>query len=185
MLAACSQQKGEASVLTIEPLILKDKEKVLINKTGVNFIEYFKLNGHLEKNEDLKIELVKYVNGKNTGETISSSNETKVSFKDEILSFGIQTLQEGKELNLLLGIPDGLSSNVQPINSATMTSYGNVLNKKIKLIKDTPVYLAAWMGTSKSQLSGGLENEEGKFPSAFKDSELAFVYKITLIDRKK
>ena len=193
MLTSCSQQKevvkiktsSNTSGLTIEPLKLNKKEKVLIEKTGVNFIEYFKLTGHLKKTEDIKIELEKYVNGKNNGESISSSDEPNLTFQDDILSFGIQRLQEGKELNLLMGMPSGYSSTIQPIQKIKLSSYGKVLNKKIKLIKDTPVYLAAWMGTTKNEMHGGIEDEKGNFPEAIKQSEIAFLYKITVIDRKK
>ncbi|KQL54224.1 hypothetical protein AN964_12450 [Heyndrickxia shackletonii] len=188
LLASCSQQKEDdqkTSGLTIEPLELNKKEKVLINKTGVNFIRYFKLNGHLKKNEDLKIELDKYVNGKKTDESMSSTNEPNLTFQDDILSFGIQTLQEEKKLILFMGLTNGISSTTESKNKITASSYGNVLNKKIKLIKESPVYLAAWMGTSKNEIHGGFEDEEGKFPDAVKQSELAFVYKITLVHREK
>jgi len=189
MLAACSTSKQNVAVkttdLTIEPLKLSSKEKTLISKTGLQFIQYYKLNGRLQKNEDLKLELVKYENGKNTGELMSTSDEPKNTFHNEILSFGTQLLQEEKELNVLMGIQSGISSTTQPVKNISVSSYGSVLNKKIKLIKGKPVYLAAWMGTSKNAISGNLEDAEGKFPNVMKQSELAVVYKITLVDRKK
>ncbi|MBS4172853.1 hypothetical protein [Bacillus sp. FJAT-49736] len=188
LLTSCSQpeQKEQKNAgLTIEPLFLNKKEQTLVSKTGVSSIEYFILNGHLKKNEDLKMELEKYVNGQNTNETMSSWDEPQRTFDNRILSFGVQSMHEGNGINLLIGLTEGLSRTSEPTNNIIASSQGNILREKVKLIKGKPVYLAAWVGSSKNEIQSVVQTEDWTLPTFIKESELAFVYKITIVDRKK
>lgn len=58
MLTGCVDEGKEKSPskteLKIESYSLSEKEKVLISKTGVQHIEFFKLNGTLKEEDDLQ-----------------------------------------------------------------------------------------------------------------------------------
>ena len=66
----------------------------------------------------------------------------------------------------------------------TSSSFSKLVGEKVTLEKDKPVYLAAWLGTTKNELSfGGGEN--GELPSGIEEAELAFLYKVLWTDKEK
>ena len=59
----------------------------------------------------------------------------------------------------------------------------NSSDESISLEKNKPIYLAAWLGTTKSELNSG-RSENGEPPSGIEDVELAFLYKVLLTDKE-
>ncbi|MFE8702960.1 hypothetical protein ACFYKX_20335 [Cytobacillus sp. FJAT-54145] len=189
LLTSCSQAEQEEAKpaeteITIKPYTLSEKEKVLISKTNVQFIEYFVMDGTLKENDDLIYELEIYENGELLEEGLGSHGEVKSHFDDEIISFGIQDSgTENKVSTLLVGMPGGIASTARE-HEMTLTGLSKLINDKITLEKDKPVYLAAWTGTTQNSLRT-IGSENGELPEGIKEAELAFVYKIMLIDEKK
>lgn len=50
--------------ITIKPYNMSKKESLLISKTGVGQIEFFKLNGTLKEDDDLQFSVEVFENGK-------------------------------------------------------------------------------------------------------------------------
>lgn len=181
ILASCSES---GSNVTIEPYELSEKEQLLVQKTGVEMISYFTMNGILAETEDIHYEVQTFKNGKNIEGAFSLRGELKRKLDNELISFGVYTYQstEKKRVSTLLaGQPNGLSS---ASNEHTMSSYSfsPLVSEKVTLTKNKPVYLAAWVGTSKNTLES-FGGNNGELPESIQNTELAFVYKITLVDK--
>ncbi|MDQ0215872.1 hypothetical protein J2S13_002292 [Oikeobacillus pervagus] len=179
------EKPAKETKITIEPMKLTEKEQQMISQTGVEFIEYFKLNGGLKKDDDLVFAVDMYKKGEKE-EVLSSDHVFQHRYKDEITSFGVSVSSNSDSnseiMTILLGLPGGLTSS--SIDSKMMGStYGRNLAKKIQLKKNKPVFLAYWKGTTEDYITGPDKNDDGKFPARLKDSDLAIVYKVTLVDR--
>lgn len=74
---------------------MSEKERLLINKTDVSQIEFFKLNGFLKEEEDLQFSVEVYENGLLKNELLKTNGEIQTNYKDSLISFGISTI--GKE----------------------------------------------------------------------------------------
>ena len=66
----------------------------------------------------------------------------------------------------------------------TSSSFGKLVGGKVTLEKNKPVYLAAWLGTTKNKLSFGGGNK-GELPSGIEEAELTFLYKVIWTDKEK
>ena len=90
---------------------------------------------------------------------------------------------EDHSLKLITGIPSGLASTIYP-NNMTSSSFSKLVGEKITLEKNKPVYLAAWLGTTKNGLRSG-EGENGELPAGIEEAELAFLFKVLWTDKEK
>jgi hypothetical protein len=182
--ASLEKEKPLSNELIIEPYNVNDKESLLISRTGIEFIEYFQLNGTLDADDDLQFSVEVYKNGELEEELLNTSNEPKAKFKDLLISFGISDSNDkGSSLQLIAGIPSGLATT-NFSSHMTSASFNKLLHKKIALKKNTPVYLAAWVGTTKNVLRS-VDSENGKLPKGIKEVEAALLYRVLLTDKKK
>ena len=90
---------------------------------------------------------------------------------------------EGHSLKLITGIPSGLAATIYS-NNMTSSSFSKLVGEKVTLEKNIPVYLAAWLGTTKNELSSG-GGENGELPLGIEETELAFLYKVLWTDKEK
>jgi hypothetical protein len=171
--------------MTIKPYHMSEKESLLISKTGVRQIEFFKLNGTLKKDDDLQFSVEVFENGKFKQELLKTSDEPGTKFKDSLISFGIDDIEnEGHSLKLITGIPSGLASASYSKNNMTISSINLLVDKKVTLEKNKSVYLAAWLGTTKNSMSP-VESENGELPKSIDEIETAILYKVLWTDREK
>lgn len=170
--------------LTIESYGVSEKEKLLISKTGVELIEYFKLNGTLKEEDDVQFSVEIYENGKLKEDLLKSRAAIETNYKDRIISFGVSNIgDEENSFKLLSGIPSGLATTSYS-NNMTGYAFTKLIGKKITLEKDQPIYLAAWLGTTKNELRT-VGEVNGQIPEAIEDYELAFLYKVIWTDKEK
>lgn len=186
LLAGCANiekdKKFVATQLTIEPYTKSEKESLLISKTGVGNIEYFKLNGTLAEEDDLQFSVEVYKNGQLKDELLKSSGTIEKSYQNTFISFGISDYNENRPLKLLSGIPSGLASTTYP-NSMTAFSFSNLISEQVTLTKNKPLYLVAWLGTTKNELRT-VGSENGELPTGMEEAELAFLYKVLWTDQE-
>ena len=187
LLTGCVDEAKEESSsetnLTIESYSVSQKEKILINKTGVQQIEYFKLNGALKKEDDLQFSVEVYESGKFKEEGIKSLGAIETNYKDRIISFGVHDLGgEEPSLKLLIGIPGGLSSTTYT-NNMTGVAFTKLVAEEITLEKDKPSYLAAWFGATKNSLHT-VGEVNGELPEEVEEYELVYLYKVLWTDKE-
>lgn len=170
--------------ITIESYNMSDKERLLISKTDVGRIEFFMLNGSLKKEEDLQFSVEVFENGKFKEELLQTWDAPETKYEDSLISFGISdTSDEDHSLKMINGIPSGLSTTFYP-NNMTSSSFSKLIDEKMILEKNKPIYLVAWLGTTKNGLRS-VGGENGDQPSGIEESELAFLYKVLWTDKEK
>ena len=170
--------------ITIEPYNLSEKERLLVSKTGVDQIEFFKLEGNLKEDDDLQFAVEVYENGKHKEELLTTSDEPQAKYEDNIISFGISNIKpEDQSLKLIAGIPSGLvTANYS--NNMTFSSFSKLVGEKVTLEKNKPVYLIAWVGTTKNELRS-VGSENGELPSGIEEAEIALLYRVIWTDNEK
>lgn len=170
--------------LIIEPYNMSEKEKLLISKTGVEQIEFFTLNGTLKEDDDLQFSVEVFEKGKFKEELLKTYGELETKYKDSLISFGISdSRDEDHSLKLINGIPSGLATTFYS-NNMTTSSFSKLIDGKMTLEKNKPIYLTAWLGTTKNELrSGG--GGDGELPPGIEEAELAFLYKVLWTDKEK
>ncbi len=170
--------------VTIEPYNMSEKERLLISKTGVEQIEFFKLEGDLKEDDDLQFAVEVYENGKFKEELLTTSDEPKTKYEDSIISFGISNINpENLSLKLITGTPSGLvTANYS--NNMTSSSFSKLVGEKVSLEKNKPVYLVAWVGTTKNELRS-VGSENGKLPAGIEEAEIALLYRVIWTDNEK
>lgn len=170
--------------ITIEPYNMSEKERVLISKTGVEQIEFFKLEGELKEDEDLQFSVEVYEKGKRKEELLTTSDEPNTKFEDCLISFGISTINnETPSLKLIAGIPFGLATTNYS-NNMTSFSFNSLVGKKVTLEKNKPVYLVAWVGTTKNELRS-VGSENGELPTGIEEAEVALLYRVLWTNNAK
>ncbi|MFJ8236309.1 hypothetical protein ACIQ34_11245 [Ureibacillus sp. NPDC094379] len=186
LLTGCAgvEKSPSTTKLTIQSYNMSDEERLLISKTGVEQIEFFKLNGTLKEDDDLQISVEVFEKGKSKAELLKTWDEVETKYKDSLISFGISdSTDEDPSLKLINGIPSGLATTFYP-NNMTTSTFSKLIDDKITLEKNKPIYLAAWLGTTKNELrSSGVGN--GELPPGIEEAELAFVYKVLWTDKEK
>lgn len=185
LIVGCTEEAKEESksdsALTIEHYKVSENEGALVRKTGVELIEFFKLNGSLnEEKEELQYSVEVYENGKFKEEILKSVSAPSTDQKDSILSFGVK--DDAPTLEIIAGLPFGVST--APFeNHMTGHTFTTLVGKKITLEKDQPIYLAAWLGTKTNQLRT-VGEEKGKLPKELEDYEVALLYKVLWTDKE-
>jgi len=170
--------------ITIESYNMSEKENLLISKTGVGQIEFFKLNGTPKEDDELQFTVEVFKNGKFKEELLKTWDGPETKYQDSFISFGISDIEnEGHSLKLITGTPTGIATTVYS-NNMTSSSFGKLVGGKVTLEKNKPVYLAAWLGTTKNKLSFGGGNN-GELPSGLEEAELTFLYKVIWADKEK
>ena len=93
LLTGCAGVEKEKSSpnakITMEPYNMSEKESLLISKTGVGQIEFFKLNGTLREDDDLQFSVEVFENGKFKEELLKTWDELETNYKNSLISFGI------------------------------------------------------------------------------------------------
>ena len=84
---------------------------------------------------------------------------------------------------MISGIPSGLATTNYSINM-TSSSFSNLVGEKVTLKKNKPVYLSAWLGTTKNELRS-VGSENGELPAGIEEAELAFLYRVVWTDKEK
>lgn len=188
LLTGCTvSEKGNSPTndkMTIEPYNLSDKESLLISKTGVGQIVYFLLNGTLKENEDLQFSVELLESGKFKEELLKTWDEPETIYEDNLISFGISdTGDEGQSLKLITGIPSGLAT-ASYANKMTSSTFKKLIDGKVTLEKNKPVYLAAWIGTTKNVMPS-VGSANGELPQGIDKAEIALLYKALWTDQEK
>ncbi|MDS9471557.1 hypothetical protein [Sporosarcina pasteurii] len=175
-LAACSPGGKK---LTIEPYKLSEKERQLIQRTGVFSIDYFEINGHLD-DADLQFSVVVYEDGKLKEELLKMYGMLDASFKNELISFGMFETKNGEEkqqFTLEVGTPGGSLGSSTYETGMTASVYGALIDNKVTLEKEQPLYLAGWAGTTKDVIPT-LRGENGQLPENLASYERALLLKV-------
>lgn len=186
LLTGCvGEEKSPSNTkITIESYNMSDKERLLISKTDVGRIEFFMLNGSLKKDEDLQFSVEVFEKGKFKEELLQTWDAPETKYKDSLISFGIgDTRAEESILKLINGVPSGLATTYYPTNM-TSSSFSKLIDEKMILEKNKPIYLVAWLGTTKNGLRS-VGGENGDLPSGIEETELAFLYKVLWTDKEK
>lgn len=187
ILIGCSNEikvsSNEHTRISIEPYSLSDKEESLLIHTGVSHIEFFHLNGELGKKDDLEFSLEVYKKGKFKENLSTMSNMVESKFKNRLLSFAFdQNMTEKKtNLKLIIAEPGGVMSTNYS-NHITASSFGKLVDKRITLKKNRPVYLAAWSGTTENHLRS-LSSKEGELPEGIKEIDEVILYRVVWKER--
>ncbi|WJY27236.1 MULTISPECIES: hypothetical protein [Sporosarcina] len=185
--AGCSNTEKEGasqSAVSVKDYSPTDRESELISKTGINQVEYFTLNATLAEGEDLQYSVEVYRNGKLSEERTKTYGDPERNYKDAIISFGVDGFNDEEgPFELINGVPGGTGTSSYP-NMMTSFTFNKLVKGKIDLVKDKPVYLASWQGTTKDSLSSHT-NETGELPEGLEDSELVFLYKLLWTDAEE
>ncbi len=157
---------------------MSEKERLLISKTGVEQIEFFKLNGTLrEDDDDLQFSVEVFEEGTFKEELLKTRGEIETKYKDRFISFGISDdRDEDHSLKLINGLPSGHATTFYS-NNMTAYTFGKLVDEKVTLEKNKPTYLAAWQGTNKNTFRSVI-GENGELPSGIEEYELVFIYKV-------
>lgn len=190
LLTGCVHEENESSstettsALTITPYNMKEQESMLISKTDVGNIEFFKLNGTLTEKEDLQISVDVFEHGVYKEELLKTFNYPEKDYKNQFISFAVSGFDtENRQIKLTSGLPSGLATTTYT-NKMTGFSFGRLIETAIHLKKNEPVYLAAWQGTTKNALRA-VGIEKGNLPAGIENTELAFLYKIIWTDKEE
>ncbi|WP_249312905.1 hypothetical protein [Lederbergia citrea] len=163
---------------------MSEKESLLISNSGVELIQFFKLNGTLAEDDDFQISVEVYEQGKFKEELLKTWGGAERNYKNSLISFGISDFNdENRPLKLISGIPSGLATTNYS-NNMTSSSFSNLVGEKVTLKKNEPVYLAAWLGTTKNGLCS-VGSENGELPVGIEEAELAFLYRVLWTDKEK
>lgn len=185
MLTGCAEVETSptSTELTIEPYYLSDRESLLMSKTGVDWIAFFMLNGSLDEEGDLQFSVEVYENGEFKEEVLKTWGELETNYKDSIISAGINNMKDvNQSLQLISGFPSGRATTYYP-NEMTASSFSMLIDEKITLEKNKPIYFAGWFGTTKGSLRAG-GGENGELPPQIEDAELALVFKMVWTDQE-
>lgn len=175
---------GSTEQLTVEPYDLSDKEIELVSKTGAGSIEYFKLNGKVDKGNDLVFSVETRKKGKLVGDEVRSSGDYERNYKDTLISFGTSNIgSEDDVLNLMIGVPSGVARTEQP-NKMMASTMCRTIDSKIILTKEKPTYLAVWKGTDENSMSCS-PGEDGGLPQGLEEADVAYLYKVLWTDAKR
>lgn len=186
LLVGCTEETKEesksSSVLTIKHYKVSENEEALVKKTGVGLIEFFKLNGSLnEDNEELQYSVELYENGKFKEEILKAVSAPSTDDQGIILSFGVK--DDAPTIEIIAGLPSGVST-VPFENKMTGHTFTTLVGNKITLEKNQPIYLAAWLGTKTNKMRS-IGEEKGKLPAAIKEYEVALIYKVIWMDKEQ
>lgn len=182
LLIGCSNEKKVSTnghtKISIEPYSLSDKEESLMMYAGVSQIEFFQFDGELGQKDDLEFKIEHYKKGKFKGELTSMSNMVESKYKNTLFSFAIDNNIDYKRisLKLIMGTPSGIATT-NFSNNMKGYSFESLVNERITLKKNKPVYLAAWYGTSENHLSSP-SSKNGELPQGIQDVEETILYSV-------
>ncbi|CAM3314190.1 hypothetical protein FITA111629_15555 [Filibacter tadaridae] len=166
----------KSEIITVEPYELSEQEIQLVSKTGAGSIEYFKLDGKIDRGEVLTFSVETYKKGKLISDEMKSWGDHNGTYKDVIISFGTSEIRGGdNQLNMMIGVPSGLVRWQQP-DKMTMSAMCRMIEEKTTLEKEKPTCLAMWKGTDGDSLSCA-RSEDGGFPKWLEEADVAYLYK--------
>ncbi|RIW32713.1 hypothetical protein D3H55_12590 [Bacillus salacetis] len=175
LLSGC-EAAGGRSTLTIEPYSLSESEQELISRTGVDGIQFFKLDGKLAEKEDLQFSMEIYKDGRLTDDVVYTRGQVEKEFNQSLVSYGIN--QGDEQITFLNGINGGMMEQVESIEGVRGSSFTSFIDEKTELVKDEAVYLTAWTGTKGSLLEGVSLNDEGTL-DGMEHIDTGYVFKMT------
>lgn len=184
LLSGCAGEREsiETAELTVEPYELSEQEARLVSKTGVGFIEYFKLNGKIEKGDVLVFSVEEHKNGKTISDVMKSWEHYNGEYNDVIISFGTNDSKSVNEgLDIMLGVPSGLLQGEQT-EKKRMNSMCRTIVDKTSLQKDKPVYLTMLKGTDGNILKCSI-SADGEVQ--LEDTDVAYLFKILWTEEEK
>ncbi|WP_113927657.1 hypothetical protein [Bacillus sp. P14.5] len=181
LLNGCTEK--DSNDISITPYPLSEEEQTLISKTGVDAIQFFKLNGELSENEDLQFAMETYKDGVLAEDQIYTKGQVEKEFNEDLISFGFD--RQDNDLIILNGMVNGLLENQHDIEGMDSSSFSSFISEKTKLVKDEAVYLVSWIGSKGNALEGLSINEDGSLSESVKMADTAYVFKIILTDYKK
>lgn len=168
--------------LSIKPYTLSEHEGLLLSMAGANIPQFFTVNGKIAENEDLKYSVEVYYEGKFKEELLLTSSMQDKHFEGELISFNVDELDE-ENAKIRLSYPSGSTSTTYPIEVASLArSFGNLIDTDSTLIKDKPIYLAAWVGTKGSMLRSVAPSEDSELPERLETYDIALLYKVVWTD---
>lgn len=184
LLTACGNSESLKTDITISPYEMSEKESLLMSKADITSIAFFELSGVSAK-EDLKMSVEVYEKGVFQEELLSTWGPLEEMHKDELISFAISGFdQEEAPLKLMLGIPSGLATSTYTndyMKDVNGHSFSALIDEKITLQKNEPVYLAAWIGTTDGSLRS-ISGEIGQLPEGLEEADFALLYKVILTE---
>lgn len=184
LLTACGNAASSKTEIIIKPYNMSEQERLLVSKTDVSSIVFFELSGTLAEADDLQMSVDVYENGKFKEELLKTWGAVEKRYKNELISFGLSGFgYEGDSFKLMSGIPSGLAT-ADYTHGMTSSSFTDLINQKIILKKNEPVYLAAWIGTTTDSLRS-LSEGNGELPEGIEEAELALVYKVVLTEQQE
>ena len=131
--ADVEEKSPSKTKITIESYNVSEKEKLLISKTGVEHIEFFKMNGTLKVDDDLQFSVEVFEKGKFKEEVLKTMDEIETKYKDSLISFGISDIIDGDHsLKLINGVPSGLATTYYS-NNMTSSSFSKLVGEKVNL----------------------------------------------------
>lgn len=188
LLAGCSflSPKGPSgATLSIKPYTLSEHEGLLLTMAGADIPQFFTVNGKIAENEDLKYSVEVYHEGRLKEELLLTSSTLDKRFKGELISFNVAELDEG-HAKITLSYPSGSTSTTYPIEVASLArSFGNLVGTDSTLLKDKPIYLAAWVGTKGSMLRSVVPSDDSGLPEGLETYDIALLYKVVWTDAKR
>ncbi|WP_409252593.1 hypothetical protein V1502_01175 [Bacillus sp. SCS-153A] len=180
LLVGCADEKGGSGTISIMPYSLSEEEQGLISKTGVDSIQFFKLDGTLAEGEDLQFSMEVYKDGKLADDQVYAYGQVEKEFNQALLSYGVD--RQDNNIIFLNGFDNGLTESKEELPEIGMSSFTSFLNEKQHLVKDEPLYLTMWIGTNGNELAAiGLE-EDGTLSDEIEGADAAYVFKVTLTD---
>lgn len=185
-MAGCSFLSPEGpsnATLSIKPYTLSEHEGLLL--TMADIPQFFTVNGKIAENEDLNYSVEVYHKGRLKEEFLLTSSSLDKRFEGELISFNVAELDEG-HAKITLSYPSGSTSTTYLIEVASLArSFGNLVGTDSTLLKDKPIYLAAWVGTKGSMLRSVLPSEDSGLPERLDTYDIALLYKVVWTDAER
>ncbi|KMM38026.1 hypothetical protein [Guptibacillus hwajinpoensis] len=174
-----SSQTKSSSSLEIEPADLSEREKIIVNQTGVDYQTFYTIDGEVNEGDVLETSIEVYEKGE--GKVMLSSTSIpgdNTKHKENLNSF--QILMEEEVSYFTIGDPNGYVRGNEFIPD-NLVSFSFVhLEEKITITKDEPVYLSYLIGTSQNELSAEGNEDVTSLPKSVSDAEYAVVFKLEL-----
>ncbi|MBN8209995.1 hypothetical protein JI666_14665 [Bacillus sp. NTK071] len=182
-LVACTNEESSGTKsspsLEIEPADLSEREKSIVNQTGVDYQTFYTINGEVNEGEVLVTSIDVYEKGKERN-VISSTSRPGENNKFNKALHSFQLLVEEKETFLTLGEPNGYARGNEFFPDDLVSFSFVQLEEKVTINKDEPVYLSYLIGTSQNELSTEVSENRTTLPKAVEDAEYAVVFKLEL-----
>lgn len=183
LLMACTNEAANEAnkSLEIKPADFSEREKSIVNQTGVDHSTFYTVDGEVKDGEVLDASIEVYEEGEG-GVVLSSEArpDDNNEFADTLHSF--QILMEEKQTYLTIGEGSGYARGDEFMPVDLIGFSFNQFEESITLKKGEPVYLSYLIGTSENELTVAENENRTSLPGAVEDAEYAIVFKLELKD---